>query len=407
MKSIKIGSYIFLFIAVFFLPLNISISNIGIIGLLFTHFIYFLVNGLYLDLELIKRFFYFSPFILILPVIIGCIYSPLHKEAINELTKYIFLLASPFIIFRKDLVYSNLIKILKISLITGCLVNGIFLLSANTYNFMLQELPLTKLFSSHFTGFNFLSNWGNLHPIYQGSYYLMALSLFLFSKLNVRLFLKVISSLILITTIVFINSRIIIFSLTIIVLLFGLLKLNLKLFFLGSTIILIGFILIFPYFKKTYIYNKAINGTVWELKNNIGTHNTDTKTTSDSRMSRWLVGLDVFKEKPFFGHGSGTENEILLVQFKKNKMKLSADRSYNSHNQILGFLIRFGLIGGASICLFIIVNWYLAISEKDLIYVSFLIIISSIFCVENYLDRNMGINFIALFGSVFLINRND
>ncbi|MGO3690202.1 MAG: O-antigen ligase family protein [Psychroflexus halocasei] len=397
-----------LFFAVFFLPLKTSLSNIGVIGLLFTHVLSFIFYGINHENKVLKRFLYFSPFILIVPVILGITYSPLPKEAFNEITKYIFLLIFPVMLFRKDLSNINFHNIIKKSLITGCLLSGLVLLSINFYNFSLQELPITKLFSSHFTGFRFLSPWGeNLHPIYVGSYFIMSLSFIFFTELRVHVLLKIASALIIVTSIVFINSRIIFFSLLVLFFLLALEKLHWKVFAFTLTTLLIAAILIMPYFKQTYIYNKAVNGTIWELENNIGTHNTDTKTTSDSRMSRWIVGWELFKEKPILGHGSGTENEVLLEKYKENDMKLSVSQSYNAHNQILGYLIRFGLIGALSIIIFFIGNCYIALKQRDLVYISFFVLIGAIFCIENYVDRNMGINFIVLLGSTFLIRRHD
>jgi hypothetical protein len=46
-------------------------------------------------------------------------------------------------------------------------------------------------------------------------------------------------------------------------------------------------------------------------------------------------------------------------------------------------------------------NTVIAFKYHNLLFLSFLIILFWSFMVENILDRNMGINFVALFGTLF------
>lgn len=408
-KILKYLTQASLFIAVFFLPFKTSLSNIGFIGLIASTALSFLFNGISFNTKKIKNYLLFSPFIFIVPLFIGYFYSPFENQALDEIIKYIFLLLVPMILFRKDDTLINSKSIIEKGLIIGCLISSIMLLTINTYNFFIEDLPLKKLFSSHFTGFNFLAPFGDiLHPIYVGSYFIMALSFLFFSQnLKIHKGVKLIISFIFSLFIVFINSRITFFSFFLILLLLALEQIPWKTFAVFLTTLIIVMVIAMPFFKQTYIFNKAINGTVWELTNNIGEHNTDTKTTSDSRMSRWIVGWELLQEKPFLGYGTGTENEMLLKKYKENNMRLSASREYNAHNQILGYLIRFGIIGAVAFIFYFFGNVYKSIRRKDLIYISFLLLMGSIFCIENYLDRNMGINLFVLFGSLFLINKDD
>ena len=94
-----------------------------------------------------------------------------------------------------------------------------------------------------------------------------------------------------------------------------------------SICLIIIFFIFYPFVSKTYIYNKVIYATVWDLSKNIGTHNTDSKTTSDSRLSRWVVGWEAFKEKPFLGYGTGLEKDVLSEKYRMYSMEVSLNKN--------------------------------------------------------------------------------
>jgi O-antigen ligase len=153
--------------------------------------------------------------------------------------------------------------------------------------------------------------------------------------------------------------------------------------------------------EKTYLYNKTVNGTIWELQENVGTYNTNNTLKVDSRWSRWQVAVDLIKQKPFLGYGGGAENEVLLKEFKDREMQSSIDNGYNAHNQFLGFFLRFGVLSVILLFIYFIRNAITAFRYQNLLFLSFLTILFWCFMVENIMDRNMGINYVALFGTLF------
>jgi len=380
----------------------------GLLVLLLTSLLSFIVYGINLKKSTVKKFFIASPFILFIPVLIGVIYSPLFIEAQEEVSKYLLLLLIPTFIFRKDLQNIEVKASLQSGLIVGAVLSSLVLSLLNLYKFYFSGLPSVKYLSSHFTGFKFLEPMGgDLHPIYVGSYFVVALSFILLTKNPSLKKLKAIATIILVVGIISLNSRIIFLTTLILMFLVALENLSWKVFAVLVTSLIIAIALVMPFFQKTYVYNKLVNGTIWELNENIGTHNTDTNATSDSRMSRWIAGWELVEEKPFFGYGSGMENEMLLQKFKEKNMQLSIEKGYNSHNQFLGFLIRFGVFGVLSLLFYFGSNIYLAFKSRDLIYIYFLLLMGTIFLIENYVDRNMGINIVALLGTIILIKKND
>ena len=119
-------------------------------------------------------------------------------------------------------------------------------------------------------------------------------------------------------------------------------------------------------------------------------------------MSRWLVSLDLIKEKPFLGYGTGAARDLLASEYKEREMYASMDERFDSHNQYLGFAIQVGLFGIVFLLLYFITNFYWAFQNKDFILFSYVIIVGGLCIIENYLIRNMGINFVAIFGTILL-----
>mgnify|MGYP001627867584 FL=1 len=397
----KIALAVGFFITAFFLPIKTSLSNVGLILIVTSSFLSILSTGLSIDKNILK-----SPFILFVPLIIGVIYTKNIDETIHQWFKYLFLLTTPLLLLRKRSETTNLLKITAYGLVIGSLLSAIYLVGHNVYNFFLSGFSIKYLFSYYFTSDNFTAPLKDMHPIYLGSYYLFGVVLVFKAKnISIPFFLKTLFSGILFIAILFCNSRVIFLAAFICILSAPfVLKTSLKrkLLFVGAVLFMILIFIFF--FKNTYVYNKIVKVTAWELTENIGTANIAPDAPGDSRMARWIVGWEAFKERPLFGYGTGMESETLMEKYRTNNMQVSLERGYNAHNQYLGYLIRFGLLGGLFIFGYVLLNSYLSFKQRDMVYFSYILIVGVVFLVENYIDRNMGINFVALFGTLLCLN---
>jgi len=399
-KVLSIVTLESIFVATFFLPLKTSLSNIGLIILIATTIISFFKNGINLKGS-IASFLLFSCTVFFLPLVWGIVYSPEINEAFEELGKYALLGVTPLFLFRKDINAEKFRKHAALGLLIGVIICSLLLLIINFYKFSQSDYPLHWLFNYNFTSNNFIEPLGNMHPIYMGMYFSLALAILLFTKLKINNWFKGIGFLLISLSIIFLASRIIYGILILLILLYLLHNLSFKVFAVIVTGVIILFALIFNQLKKTYVFNKTVNGTLWELSDNIGTYNTSNSQKVDSRWSRWLVALEAIKEKPLLGYGGGVENEVLLEKYKEYKMNNSISQEYNAHNQYLGFAIRFGIFGALLLLVYFIKNGVTAFRHQNLLFLSFLTILFWCFMVENILDRNMGINFVAVFGTLF------
>lgn len=393
-------SLVCIFVTTFFLPLKTSISNAGLIGLIILTLLSFIFNGFQMKGKL-SFFFIFSPMVFFLPLLWGWLYSPLQADAFKEMSKYVFLGLTPLLLFRKDVSAQSFRKYACYGILSGALLSGIILLTINFYRFGQSNYPLHWLLNYHFTSFDFLAPLGDMHPIYMGMYFSMALGVLLFTELKMRKILKTLIFSIIVLTILFLASRIIYAVVVLMIFLYLLQTLSFKSFAVLITLLLAVGCVAFYSLQNTYLYQKTIQGTLWDLQENVGTYNTDKSNPVDSRRSRWQVALELIKDKPILGYGGGTENEVLLEKYKTYQMKDSIDREYNAHSQFLGFFLRFGIIGFSLLLVYFFRNGITAFKYKNLLFLSFLTILFWTFMVENILDRNMGINFVALFGTLF------
>ncbi|MDR6299819.1 O-antigen ligase family protein [Mesonia maritima] len=389
-----------IFVATFFLPLKTSISNIGLIGVIISTLIAFLTKGISTENKF-SSFIFYSPTVFFIPLIWGITYSFSKEEAFSEMTKYIFLALVPLFIFRKDISTAYYKKYASYGILIGSIASTFILSSINIYNFSQTTYPFHWLLNNTFTGFNFLSPFENLHPIYVGMYYNIAIAVLLFSIVKLNNFIRIFLALILIIGILFLASRITYLILFLIIGLYLIHNLSFKIFSLLVTVAIIIGALSFSTFQKTYVYHKLVTGTIFDLNDNIGEYNTNNTFKVDSRYSRWKVALELIEEKPLLGYGGGTENEMLLKKYKEYNMKNSIERRYNAHNQFLGFFLRFGVLGFVLLLVYFISNTITAIKYQHLLFLAFLTILFWSFMVENIMDRNMGINFVALFGTLF------
>lgn len=123
---------------------------------------------------------------------------------------------------------------------------------------------------------------------------------------------------------------------------------------------------------------------------------------SDPRLARWHVVVDVIKQKPVMGYGSGSEFLLLKDGFYNAKMYSSFLAGLNSHNQYLSFLVKSGVWGLLVYLFTLIYGFKVAIAKRDLVFISFMLVISVVSLSENVLDMDKGVIFYGFFFAFFM-----
>ncbi|MEX6686385.1 O-antigen ligase family protein [Danxiaibacter flavus] len=161
----------------------------------------------------------------------------------------------------------------------------------------------------------------------------------------------------------------------------------------GSAIVVIG-ITTAPVLKSRYI-----SGFRQDITANIAI-----PTIPEPRMARWESALHVINQHPLLGYGAGAEIPVLKQQYFKDGLYISYYNELNAHNQYLSMAVTSGYVGLAVFMLILLECFRLALKNRDVMFLSFLVIIAVASFSENILDLNKGIFFIAFFLSFFLLS---
>jgi O-antigen ligase len=132
-----------------------------------------------------------------------------------------------------------------------------------------------------------------------------------------------------------------------------------------------------------------------------------TPDLTETRMKRWVLELELIKQSPWIGYGSGSEKQVLKNKYFEEKFYRSYLVELNAHNQYLSFLINTGIFG---LLLYLFILGYgfsKAIKTRDFLLITFLILIAIVSVSENILDVNKGIFFYSFFASLLLLTSNE
>jgi len=120
------------------------------------------------------------------------------------------------------------------------------------------------------------------------------------------------------------------------------------------------------------------------------------------RYGIWYCATQLVKNHYITGVGADKVQKELNECYNGFSYKSYEDFSkvtYNTHNQYLDQLLKFGVFG---LILFLFVFLYF-FNNSSVIYQTFILVILCSFLTENLLDRQIGVVFISLFNTIFVI----
>ena len=407
MKYAKIGFLLF----AFFLPLSTKLSNIFLIlSLILSLCVVFLSKASY-ERRFSPKALKFTTIGIFLLILIGIFYTENREDSFGHIERSISFLLVPLIFFfAKGNFVIDVEKYLIRGILMGTIVSSCYLLSVTLLIYFSKHTGWqvgTDLFDYYHTN-KYFTEPVDIHPNYLGVYILTAL-LFINNLVTKRLPQMVITS-ILVLTIIFLNARSIFLCGLLLILFFYVRRgfstyRNKNFSWILPRILIVSLFLAFSVLliSKTYIGYRIGNIFKVEISTK-SEENFNSKNSANPRLARWESAYNAFKKSFIFGHGTAAEKQVLQRQFYKDGLTMAADLKYDAHNQFLGFAVRFGIIGIGVLMFFFISNFTLAISTKNHPY-AFLIVMLGIICLtENYLDRNYGITYVAVFFTTFTLN---
>ena len=161
----------------------------------------------------------------------------------------------------------------------------------------------------------------------------------------------------------------------------------------GASLIILGLIFSNATFKTKYINDLQTDLSPLKPGQN-----------SEPRLARWEVISSTIKSSPVIGHGSGSEIAILSNEFFNHKLYDSYFEKLNAHNEYLSFLLKSGIWGLAVYLAVLVYGFKMALQHKDVLFISFMLLIAIVSLSENILDMDKGVFFYGFFFSFFLFS---
>lgn len=150
-----------------------------------------------------------------------------------------------------------------------------------------------------------------------------------------------------------------------------------------------GTILFFSnsFYQKTNILFKTISFDIETIqtKNSI----TITRNTFEHRILIWSLAKDIIKENPFFGVGTSNYKKALYKKYESINFKAGIKDKFNTHNQYIEEILKFGFIGGGVFFLMVIGLVRQTISKELAFSVLALVLVLSFF--ESIWYRHHGV----------------
>ena len=312
-------SYYLLACFLIFLPFRMLYSELVLIGL----GLHTLVNFKIKRVRLLLNMHVIVMTSLYLLGLIGILYSPDIKEAINVAGRQLAILIFPVLLVLNGIDLNKykpgLLKIFGLT----CVATILYLYTAAFLAIYYGHLPLISLFSPDFINQNF-SLPIQLHATYLSMYATLAVTIFLYlfqkyNRLTKRIFYSA-CIIILLAGIIQLSSRAALIALLLII------NITFPVFLLGrkKRILVITTATILSAVTLFSIYNidSFKSRYVGQLKNELGMDTMNAEFT-EPRLERWKAEMELIQKSPVFGYGSGSEKELLKKKFFEKKFYTS------------------------------------------------------------------------------------
>jgi len=135
----------------------------------------------------------------------------------------------------------------------------------------------------------------------------------------------------------------------------------------------------------------------------------DVTTTESSQVRRliWQQAIELIKENPLLGTGTGDIKDELYVKYEAAGMSGALESKLNVHNQFLQVWATLGIVGFLAFMLSFILPLYLAIKSGNYFYLAILVVFGFNILFESMLERQDGVIFFAFFNSLLLFHANS
>ncbi len=381
----------------FFLPLRNNISGIILYFMLLHSIINLKDFKLFLKQTFKQRFFYVAIFLSLIHLI-GLIYTTNFRYAFKDIDIKLPLLLFPILIIGRTFSEIAIKKVLY-AFIIGCIIGSIGAFS----NAITIYSSTGNIRDMLYDGMNFV-----MHSSYFALYLIFCLGYLLTSvnvsesSFSVKSIARFLLILFFIIVVILLNSRAGILSLGVsfLFLIFYIFReKRLKQFYFLLTVLALTFLIMVTTSNKIF---KRFTPVKHQTEKNKDVSDLNSK---DSRLAILTVGIEVFKNSPIIGYGTGDVKDELIKGFRKFNFIDGYEKNYNAHNQYLQFLIAFGIIGLIVFLFTLFYPSFIALQTKNYLFLFLIVLIGFNFLFESMLETKAGVEFFAFFYSLLFFQK--
>ncbi|MDF0706855.1 O-antigen ligase family protein [Flagellimonas okinawensis] len=318
--------------------------------------------------------------------VIGSFYGATFSNGIKLLEKYWAFLLVPLIMLAEKDEYGKRRENIFLSLVIGSAVTLIICYGNLIYEMVSRNEPISYFFRWRHLGHQF-TEIADTHPTYLGVFVVISI-VFMFKSKKMSHAIKVPLILFFLFGLFQLASRIALFLaiLFLILLVVNKTKKQWALLAILSLGIVFG-ILVFKKLGSKYVKDRLF---------------TVESALNDKRFQRWDASYEIFKENPFLGIGFSRIESIRHEKYVEYGFDIAAREDLNAHNQLLEYLSRNGAVGGFVYVCSLVFLLLLSIYKKDYLFTYLFLIFITANLTESMMVRIKGIEYFAIFASLFL-----
>jgi len=326
--------------------------------------------------------------------IVGLAFTGNLQNGLIELRiKLPFLIFPIFFLFVNKL-YAKFFHLILSTFLFGIISMSFFLLIRATYFF-----PVEHIYSFFYSRFSY-----NFHPSYFSMYVTFALIIvfYLYERFGhnrKHLFFVILISLFFFLINFLLESKTGIFTFFLIISIYGIVKLYKKYKLL--LVATLGIIAILLYAEIRH------NPRMFELfHTKIENINKSTIASNEVRILVLKSALKVIQQNPF-GYGTGDAKDVLVSEYKRERITGALKEKLNAHNQYLETTIGLGIQGTILLLFILIFPFAIAIKRRNYLLYLFIILVSMNFLTESMLNRENGVVFFTFFLTLLITIQNS
>jgi O-antigen ligase len=247
----------------------------------------------------------------------------------------------------------------------------------------------------------------NFHPVYLSVYLLFGLMILIeaWQKKHIKtlLYFKIPIIIFDVVLLILLSSKMVLASFILIFLILVIRSYKSKKVIWGSIlgIVLLGFVVM--QFSET---RNRINDSLfssWELLEKETFLYNDPFTGITLRLITWKFTMQKFlsEENVVIGVGTGDARNFINDVYRERKMDAAGYLNFNLHNQYLEYLLKFGILGLIYFGTILFLCFKKAVTSRNRLYFSFLLIFCIFSLTESNLEVQRGIVFFVLINTIF------